>query len=128
MSFYDRYEACCKRANVDVSSPATTAQFECSKGSPTNWKKNGTIANGVTLKKMALFFDVSADYLLELIDEPRPLKAESKLTANEGQVLLMLRELNAEGQEAAIAMLSGLMAQDIYKKYPADAMDQKKQA
>ena len=128
MSFYDRYEACCKRANMDPVSESTAKLLGCSRALVSTWKKKSTTPNGETVANAARMLDESADYLLGIIEEPHPIKVESKLTANEGQVLLMLRELNAEGQEAAIAMLSGLMAQDIYKKYPADAMDQKKQA
>lgn len=128
MSFYDRYEACCRARRIKPCSKETAEKVGCSRSNLSNCAQNDRAPKGDIVAGAARMLDVSADYLLGLIDEPHPIRAENKLTANEGQVLLMLRELNAEGQEAAIAMLSGLMAQDIYKKYPADTMDQKKQA
>ncbi len=128
MSFYDRYEACCRRANMDPVSESTAKQLNCSRALVSTWKKKSTTPNGEIVANAARILNVSADYLLGIVDEPHPVNIESKLTPNEDRVLLILRELNAEGQEAAIAMLSGLMAQDIYKKYPANAMDKKEQA
>lgn len=128
MTFFEKYEALCKSQNIKPSGKEAEQRIGISKGVSSAWKDNGNLPSGKHTVAVAKFFDVSADYLLGIIEEPHPLNVDSKLTPNEGQVLLMLRELNAEGQEAAIAMLSGLMAQDIYKKYPADAMDQKKQA
>ena len=40
----------------------------------------------------------------------------SEHTETERKALEMFRELNLEGQEAALAMISGLVSQGIYKK------------
>ena len=43
---------------------AILKELEISSGSANNWKK-GTIPNGETLKKIADYFDVSIDFLLD---------------------------------------------------------------
>lgn len=44
-----------------------------------------------------------------------------ELEQNELKMLDLLRNLNKEGQDAALAMLSGFAGQDIYKKGDLDA-------
>ncbi len=72
--------------------------------------------------------NVSADYLLGIIDAPHRIEMDDPLSPNERRAVNMLRELNIEGQEAAIAMISGLASQAIYKKHSETPMDTQKQA
>lgn len=72
--------------------------------------------------------NVSADYLLGIIDAPHRIEMDDPLSPNERRAVNMLRGLNIEGQEAAIAMISGLASQAIYKKYSETPMDTQKQA
>ena len=46
--------------------------------------------------------------------------AEYKLEHNELKMLDLFRNLNKEGKDAALAMLSGFAGQDIYKKGALD--------
>ena len=127
MSFYERYEECCKSKGIKPVSQEAADKMGCTKATISTLAKNGNSPKGDIVAGAARMLDVSADYLLGLINEPHPLEieADNKLTPNESTVLRLLRGLNMEGQEAAIAMLYGLAAQDIYKKYPADELDQK---
>ena len=72
MSFYERYEKCCKKLNV------------------------------------------SSDYLLELIEDARPIVFD--YDESELEFVSKFRELNAEGKNAANSMLNGLVDSSVYKK------------
>ena len=56
--------------------------------------------------------DVSADYLLGLIDEPR--KLDGTDPSQERTMKKLIGKLNSDGKDAAIAMLSGLSDQNRY--------------
>lgn len=88
----------------------------CTKATISAFAKNGTTPKGDTVARAAQMLDVSADYLLGLIDEPHGVVVNKELTSVEEQVVTLIRELNTEGADAALAMLTGLASQDIYKK------------
>ena len=52
--------------------------------------------------------DVSADYLLGLIDTPHPVQTSPDLTADEQRVLEVIQKLNPAGLAAALSMLDGI--------------------
>ncbi len=65
--FFDRYSELCKEAN---SSPNAIAKLlSISSGSVTAWK-NGTLPRTETIKRIADYFHVSADYLLGNVNDP----------------------------------------------------------
>lgn len=65
--FFDRYSELCKEAN---SSPNAIAKLlSISLGSVTAWK-NGTLPRTETIKRIADYFHVSADYLLGNVNDP----------------------------------------------------------
>lgn len=117
MTFYERYAECCHQRGISPVSQAAADRIGCSKANVSAFAKNGTTPRGDVVAGAAKMLDVSADYLLGIIETPNPLKIDDSLTCEERNMLIMLRELNAEGQEAALAMISGLVAQGIYKKY-----------
>lgn len=88
----------------------------CSKSNISAFAKNGTTPKGEAVAGAARMLDVSADYLLGLTDNAHPIEMLSEHTETERKALEMFRELNPEGQEAALAMISGLVSQGIYKK------------
>lgn len=113
MSFYDRYIACCKERGVAPTSQVVLDKIGCSRSYITTLGNNKKIPNGEIVKNVSLYFNVSADYLLELIDVPLPL--DHVFSENEIEILSIFRDLNSEGQSAADAMIKGLSNQGIYK-------------
>lgn len=60
--FYDVYLDLCKRKNVSPTRAAL--EMGLSEATPTTWKKRGLTPQGETLNKIAAYFDVTTDYLL----------------------------------------------------------------
>jgi len=116
MSFYERYAECCQRKGILPVSLAAADAMGCSKATISAFAKNRTTPRGDFVAGAARMLDVSADYLLGLIDQPHEIEVESNLTQKEQELVRLLRELNDEGVDAAFAMLMGLHSQDIYKK------------
>ncbi len=127
MSFYERYSLCCQNKGIAPVSQVAADAMGCTKATISAFAKNGTTPKGDTVARAARMLNVSADYLLGLIDEPHAVEVNKELSTTEEQAVALIRELNAEGTEAALAMLAGLAAQDIYKKSPAFS-DLKKEA
>lgn len=81
--FYARLEQLCKEAGTSVAEVADTV-LHVSSGVPTGWKK-GASPKAATVAAAARHFQVSADFLLGLTQEKRPLgiagleEAESRL-------------------------------------------------
>lgn len=127
MSFYERYSLCCQNKGIAPVSQVAADAMGVTKATISAFAKNGTTPKGDTVARAAQMLDVSADYLLGLIDDPHAVVVSKDLTATEEHAVVLIRELNTEGAEAALAMLAGLAAQDIYKKSPAIS-DFKKEA
>lgn len=127
MSFYKRYSLCCQNKGIAPVSQVAADAMGVTKATISAFAKNGTTPKGDTVARAAQMLDVSADYLLGLIDDPHAVVVNKDLTATEEHAVALIRELNTEGAEAALAMLAGLAAQDIYKKSPAIS-DLKKEA
>lgn len=128
MSFYDRYSECCALKGIAPVSQEAADKIGCTKATISAFAKNGTTPKGEFVAGAAQMLDVSADYLLGLINTKRPIHQHGDMTGTEIDVLKMLRSLNEEGVEAAIAMLSGLCSQEIYKKHPSPESLSQKQA
>lgn len=113
MSFYERYAMCCKERGVQPTSQTVLDKIGCSRSYISTLAKNKKTPNGEIVKKASIYFSVSADYLLELIDVPLPI--DHVFCENELELLSSFRDLNPEGKSAANAMLNGLRDQGIYK-------------
>lgn len=61
--FYDLYCDLCKRKGVTPTRAAV--EMGLSKSTPTAWKKQGITPQAAQLQKIADYFNVSIDYLLE---------------------------------------------------------------
>lgn len=125
MSFYDRYALCCQQKGISPVSQAAADAIGCTKATISAFAKNSTTPRGDIVAGAAKMLDVSADYLLGLTDDPHPIELKQDLTKDEKAAVSILRDLNEEGIEAAMAMLIGLHAQDIYKKNSAPAESKK---
>ena len=126
MTFYERYEKCCHEAGILPSSQATADQLGCARSNISTFAKSGITPKGDIVAGAAKMLNISADYLLGIIEAPRPI--DDSLTKNEMEVIRILRELNEEGCETVINVIRGLASQDIYKKSSETELDKKEEA
>jgi len=123
MNFYERYEKCCKEAGILPASQATADQLGCTRANISTFAKSGITPKGDIVAGAAKMLNISADYLLGIIEAPKPI--DDTLSQDEMTVVSLLRELNEEGKESAIGVLRGLAMQDIYKKSSDDKLAKK---
>lgn len=116
MNFYDRYAKCCAQKGILPASKDTADKIGCTRSAISAFSKSGINPKGDIVAGAAKLLDVSADYLLGLIEVPRPLQAPLALSSDEWEVITALRSLNEEGVSAALAMLTGLSTQANYAK------------
>ena len=114
MAFFERYDECCRNQGISPMGQWAAEQIGCNKSTISQFAKNKNIPKGEFVAGAAKMLDVSADYLLCLTDKPHPI--EIKYSDKEIEILQMFDELNEEGQDAALAMLTGLLSNSIYKK------------
>lgn len=123
MTFFERYAKRCQQKGISPVSQVAADRIGCSKANISAFAKKGTTPKGEVVAGAARMLNVSADYLLGMIETPYPLDMKDPLSPYEGQAVNRLRELNIEGQEAAIAMISGLASHAIIKKHSEKPMD-----
>ena len=120
MTFFERYEAVCKKRNIQPVSQLAAENLGCSKSNISAFAKNGTTPKGEVVAGAAKMLDVSADYLLGLTEKEHPIEVSEEYSENEKHIISFFRELNEEGQRAVLAVVSGLAGQDIYKNANQD--------
>lgn len=112
MSFFDRYAEVCKVNNYEPSSRKLTDILGFNNAAVTPWKKKGKIPMGDTVRAIADFFHVSADYLLERTDDPTDYaKKPPDLSNEERDLLSMFRTLNPEQRKMILTMVEPLYEQ-----------------
>ena len=116
MNFYDRYAKCCAQKGILPASQDTANKIGCSRSAISAFSKSGINPKGDIVAGAANLLDVSADYLLGLIEVPRPLHSPVELTKEEWEAITALRSMNEVGVSAALAMLAGLSTQANYAK------------
>lgn len=112
MGFYERYAECCKERGIQPASQWAAEQIGCSRSNISSFAKKNTVPKGEIVARAAKMLDVSADYLLGLIDVPR--KLDGTDPSQERMMKKLIGKLNSDGKDAAIAMLSGLSDQNRY--------------
>ncbi len=68
--FYDKYCELCKMKGITPTKAA--AEIGLGMGTPTAWKKRGTYPNPTQAKKVAQYFNVSIDWLMDNEIEKQP--------------------------------------------------------
>lgn len=126
MSFFERYALCCKEKGISPVGQAAADCLQCTKANISAFAKNGTTPKGEVVANAARMLDVSADYLLGLIDDPHSIAVTQSCSAKEQSLLESIRSMNDEGQEAVMSMVKGLLGNPIYKKCSCDSQLQKK--
>ncbi|MBR1618364.1 hypothetical protein IJ674_00550 [bacterium] len=114
MSFYERYEKCCQERGILPKSQYAADMLGCTKSSISAFAKSGKAPAGLIVANAAKMLNVTSDYLLEIIDNPRNIDVD--FSDQELSILSDIRELNTEGKESAQAMIKGLLTNGIYKK------------
>ena len=114
MSFYTRYEECCRRKNISPVSQAAADSLQCTKANISTLARTGAMPRGDIIARAAQMLDVSADYLLGLTDVPSSLNDSLKVLPEEKEAVLLFHDLNPDGKKAAMAMIKGLSSQKDY--------------
>ena len=114
MSFYERYEKCCREKGILPKSQYAADMLGCTKASITAFSKSGKAPSGSIIANAAKMLDVTSDYLLDIIDTPRKINID--FSEKELEILSDIQELNKEAQESAHAMIRGLLTVNLYKK------------
>lgn len=70
MNFYDKVNGLCRRKGMSITALAVELGF--SKGSATGWKKMTKPPRAANVKKIADYFGVSVDYLLDDLELSQP--------------------------------------------------------
>lgn len=102
--FYDNLNALCKSKGITVTSLLKELNISTSKG--TAWK-NGSAPKGDILSKLAVYFDVSTDYLLGNTDDPH--SSKSDLDPQTAEALELYKALTDENRELVLQMMKGLL-------------------
>ena len=98
MTFYERYEQCCLAKGILPKSQFAADKLGCTKSSISAFAKSGKSPQGSIVANAAKMLNVSADYLLNIIDTPRKINIDD-CTKREFEILSDIKELNTETQE-----------------------------
>ena len=79
--FYDRFKQLCEQKGVSCNK--AVLEIGLSNATPTKWRKTGATPNGDTLNRIAAYFGVSLDYLLDEKTEKAPTVAGERKISNE---------------------------------------------
>lgn len=105
--FWDNFLLLCDRAGKSPNAVAAEIGFKSS-GTVTGWK-DGTIPYERNLKKIADYFGVTVDYLLNAEKESPISVAADGVDKLDKEALDIMHQLPPEKQAAALAMLRGLL-------------------
>lgn len=109
MTFYERYAERCRISGVEPGSESTAQQIGCSRANISIFKKKGNTPNGDIVAGAARLLNVSADYLLGVIDIPHPLKINSaEKDFSENEIKLITAYRNHPEMQTAVNTLLGI--------------------
>lgn len=78
-------------------------------GTFATWQKRGTIPNGDSLKKIANYFEVSMDYLLENEQKNKPAAESSELDPLDAKIMELFSRLNPANKKLALAQIEAII-------------------
>lgn len=104
--FYDKFAELCK---AHRKAPGFVAQeIGLSRAAITNWKYNGATPNAATASKIAEYFGVTSDYLLDTDSDK---KEAPPITDGELSLILKMRDLTVNELQQITTMVDFLIAQ-----------------
>ena len=113
--FYDIFCALCKKKGV--SKTRATLDVGLSNATATKWKKTGAVPDSSTLAKLAVYFDVSTDFLLGLTPDSCFFFTEQRLEEIEKEYQSETDTSKKQSLALAMAELRGTL-----EKQKADAL------
>lgn len=99
--FYDKYCELCKLKGITPTRAAS--EIGIGMGTPTTWKKRGTYPNPAQAKKVAQYFNVSIDWLMDNEIEKQP--ADGELSDEEKAMLDLFRRASEDSRRLALLAL-----------------------
>lgn len=132
--FYDLYCDLCKRKGITPTRAAV--EMGLSKSTPTAWKKQGITPQAAQLQKIADYFDVSIDFLLEkhpqqivrnaahvvapenekpLVNDDEELTEYLELLRNRPEMKMMFqlaKDASKEDVEKAVKVIEAMLGKD----------------
>lgn len=112
MSFFDKYSELCRshKPPLDPCGRQIARLIGINNSTATTWKQNGTTPKGETIRVIADYFSVSADYLLETNayqDSNNAVMREKSAvfctTPDEERLLICYRMLNPDAQQMLLS-------------------------
>lgn len=97
--FYDRFKAMCAEKKITPTRAALDMGF--SNSITTKWKKTGATPDGVTLAKIADYFDITVDELLGKEKQP----TDGELSDEEKAMLDLFRQAGDDARRLALLAL-----------------------
>lgn len=96
----------------DISKNALCKKLKINGNSFVNWENRGTLPSTDVIIKLANYFDVTSDYLLDLDDEPnrKEIKQQFQITAIEKRLLEAFKNLSQNDKLIEIGRIE-LMAE-----------------
>ena len=108
--FYDVYQNLCK--DIGKSATGVALELNIARGTVSNWKKTGTTPQADILQKVADYFNVSIDYLLEKEEE----KTSPAELTEDYELNKYLEELkNRKEMRMLFKLASGATKEDVEK-------------
>lgn len=107
--FYDKYCELCKLKGITPTRAAS--EIGIGMGTPTTWKKRGTYPNHAQAKKVAQYFNVSIDWLMDNEIEKQP--ADGELSGVRKDLMDFVDTLTDEKIEKYLRLLKTLESEDI---------------
>ena len=108
MNFFERYAAACNKRGIIPGSQRAADLFGVTRSIISVWKTKNKVPSADTVAKIAQALNVSADYLLCLTEDERPLEA------NRPDVTLLYERLDDVDRGKVEGFIQGLLIQEKY--------------
>jgi transcriptional regulator with XRE-family HTH domain len=94
----------------NVKASVLSLKLGLNKNAISDWKRNIAKPSTEAIAKIARYFDVSADYLLGLTDNPTPAQTPSEPS----QIQTLFDMLNRDNQVSALGYIEGMLSEQGY--------------
>ena len=108
--FYDVYQNLCK--DIGKSATGVALELNIARSTVSNWKKTGTTPQADILQKVADYFNVSIDYLLEKENEKT---SPTESAEDETLEQLLNRLKNREEMKMLFKLADGATKEDVLR-------------